>query len=651
MRFFFCYCIEKDYLCKNFQAKILKTCAFYPMRVRAFVGYFIVTQYVKLIIITMKKFLLSIFCCLMAVFAVQAQEPVTLSCGTEITSTSGSYVDGKIKMSTDKGSASTAPAYNTNSTELRFYYHSSGNGGSATLTTDGSIEITSIVLTASSTSDTPNVKYNVDGGTDVSGTWNGTTMTISNISAKETFKFRNANTTTNKQLRIKSITITYTASGEGGEEVITLEKPIISPEDTKFNDGETLIVEITAEEGATIHYTLDGNDPTGESEVYLGPLSITETTTVKAIAVKDGCNDSKVAEAIYTKIEEGVAVDVLNRELTGVGNGSTTYVSWSGKTATSSAVYAGQSAGGNDAIQIRTTNSNSGIVTTTSGGKAKKVVVEWQDNTSKGRTLQVYGNNNAYTSPNELYATAGNDNQGELLGTIVCGTSTELVIEGDYKYIGLRSASGAMYLTSVEITWDNKKSETFTLNVTSAGWATLFLADDVIIPDGVTCYTVSSFSGNYVVLEEITTDVLPSETAAIVEATEGDYLFESNGEKTAYAGTNYLKGTAANEYITEEAYVLSVVDGEVGLYKAEMTDGTWLNNANKAYLPASSVPNKTVEFYGFDWGGTTGIENIEGVAGNNFGEGAIYDLTGRKINSIAVTGIYIIDGKKVFIRK
>ncbi len=593
----------------------------------------------------MKKFLLSIFCCLMAVFAA-GQETVTLSCGKEITSTSGSYVDGKIKMSTDKGTASNVPAYNTSSKELRFYYHSSGNGGSATLTTDGSIEITSIVLTASSASYTPNVKYNVDGGTDVSGTWDGTTMTISNISAKETFKFRNANTTTNVQLRIKSITITYTTS-----DAVTLEKPIISPEDTKFNDGETLIVEITAEEGATIHYTLDGNDPTGESEVYSGPLSITETTTVKAIAVKDGCNDSKVAEAIYTKIEEGVAVDVLNRELTGVGNGSTTYVSWSGKTATSSAVYAGQSAGGNDAIQIRSTNSNSGIVTTTSGGKAKKVVVEWQDNTSKGRTLQVYGNNNAYTSPNELYATAGNDNQGELLGTIVCGTSTELVIEGDYKYIGLRSASGAMYLTSVEITWDNKKSETFTLNVTSAGWATLFLAGDVIIPDGVMCYTVSSFSGNYVLLEEITTDVLPSETAAIVEATEGDYLFEFNGEKTAYAGTNYLKGTAANEYVTEEAYVLSVVDGEVGLYKAAMNGGVFLNNANKAYLPASSVPNKTVEFYGFDWGGTTGIENIEGVAGNNFGEGAIYDLTGRKINSIAVSGIYIIDGKKVFIRK
>ena len=65
--------------------------------------------------------------------------------------------------------------------------------------------------------------------------------------------------------------------------------------------------------------------------------------------------------------------DVLNRAFTGVTN--TTYTNWSGKTSNSAAVYAGNSAGGYDAIQIRSTNSNSGIVTTTSGGKVKKITI------------------------------------------------------------------------------------------------------------------------------------------------------------------------------------------------------------------------------------------------------------------------------------
>ena len=143
-------------------------------------------------------------------------------------------------------------------------------------------------------------------------------------------------------------------------------------------------------------------------------------------------------------------VDHLTRATTGVE--STTYTSWSGKTANSSAVYAGQSAGGNDAIQLRSNNSNSGIITTTSGGKATKVSVTWNSSTTDGRTLNVYGKNSAYTEATDLY---NNSNQGTLLGTIVKGTSTELIISGDYEYIGLRSASGAMYLDEIQITWSS----------------------------------------------------------------------------------------------------------------------------------------------------------------------------------------------------
>lgn len=159
------------------------------------------------------------------------------------------------------------------------------------------------------------------------------------------------------------------------------------------------------------------------------------------------------------RVEKTVAsdevVDVLNRALTGITG--TTYSSWSGKTSVSTAVYAGQSAGGNESIQLRSNNSNSGIVTTTSGGFAKKVVVMWNSNTSNGRTLDVYGSNTAYTNPTELY---NSDTQGTKLGSIVCGTSTELVIDGDYEYIGMRSASSAMYIGQISITWESGVPDT-----------------------------------------------------------------------------------------------------------------------------------------------------------------------------------------------
>ena len=152
-----------------------------------------------------------------------------------------------------------------------------------------------------------------------------------------------------------------------------------------------------------------------------------------------------------TETEGGT--DVIDLAFTGITANSTSYSDWSGKSGSaSSAVYAGNSAGGNSSIQLRSSESNSGIVTTASGGKVTKVVVTWNSNTSSGRTLDVYGKNTAYSAATDLY---NSSTRGTKLGSIICGTSTELTISGDYTSVGLRSNSGAMYLTKIEITWDD----------------------------------------------------------------------------------------------------------------------------------------------------------------------------------------------------
>lgn len=141
--------------------------------------------------------------------------------------------------------------------------------------------------------------------------------------------------------------------------------------------------------------------------------------------------------------------DELSQAVTGISG--TSYKDFSGIKVNSDAVYAGQCAGDKSSIQLRSNNSNSGVITTTSGGKLKKIVVEWVSDTQDGRTLNIYGSNTAYTAATDLYNT---DKQGTLIGTIVKGTSTELVVTGDFTFVGLRSASGAMYLAKVSITWD-----------------------------------------------------------------------------------------------------------------------------------------------------------------------------------------------------
>jgi len=90
--------------------------------------------------------------------------------------------------------------------------------------------------------------------------------------------------------------------------------PTISGE-TPFQESTT--VTITADEGCTIHYTLDGTDPTTASTVYTEPLTLTETTTVKAIAAK-GETLSGVASATFTKNEvlEGGIVFNFNDDYT-----------------------------------------------------------------------------------------------------------------------------------------------------------------------------------------------------------------------------------------------------------------------------------------------------------------------------------------------
>ena len=82
---------------------------------------------------------------------------------------------------------------------------------------------------------------------------------------------------------------------------------------------------------------------------------------------------------------------------------STSYTDFSNVSKPSGAVYAGRTAKTtSDAIQLRSSSSDSGIVTTASGGKVTKVTVTWNSSTPSGNVLDVYGKNSAYSSAGNL---------------------------------------------------------------------------------------------------------------------------------------------------------------------------------------------------------------------------------------------------------
>ena len=78
-------------------------------------------------------------------------------------------------------------------------------------------------------------------------------------------------------------------------------KPVITPESQNFTDS--LKISIEAEKGATVYYTIDGEDPSLNSSVYTGSFTINENATVKAFAVINGLVPSAVVSEVFVKEE------------------------------------------------------------------------------------------------------------------------------------------------------------------------------------------------------------------------------------------------------------------------------------------------------------------------------------------------------------
>ncbi len=191
------------------------------------------------------------------------------------------------------------------------------------------------------------------------------------------------------------------------------------------------------------------------------------------------------------------------------------------------------------------------------------------------------------------------------------------------------------------------------VTVSEAGWATMYLGYQAYIPEDVNVYAVTGVENGWVTKSQLQ-GVIPANTGVLLE-NAGEFTFKRAAKDVNALEGNLMKGSVENTYVEGTAYVLANhAETGVGMYKAELNkdaegnDGEthFLNNAGKAYmvLPAAS---ETVAFYGLDWDGTTGINEVTTESGNVKG---IYDLTGRRVEAITAPGIYVVNGKKVLVK-
>lgn len=420
-------------------------------------------------------------------------------------------VDGEnCTVTFDKGSNNNSPKYFTSGAAVRCY------GGNTFTVTSSSSNIISITLTFSTGEDTNAITTNT--GTFSSPTWTGNassvTFTIGGTSGHRriskiavtyeqspvgpTLQSISLNTDNVKKSFIVNDVFVYTGLvvtanySDGTHPTIESGYSVSTPNMSTAGD-KTVTVSYGGKEA---EYTINvASAPatsitavSNKTSFYVGETitkaNLTVTTNngddvTTLVTFNDyqfnysdsnggGSPKNKTFIITYNSLETTLTVQVSRKAyvaptgtitdkltLADTGASGTTYSSWNGVTKNSDATYAGQNAGGNDAIQLRTT-SPAGMVQTTSGGCVTSISVEWNTNTVNGRSLVIYGKNTAYTSSSDLY---NNSTKGTNLGTIAKGT-TSFTLTGEYEYIGVIASGGALYLDSISFNYESTETPT-----------------------------------------------------------------------------------------------------------------------------------------------------------------------------------------------
>ena len=497
--------------------------------------------------------------------------------------------------------------------------------------------------------------------------------------------------TVNKAMTIKAI-----AAKEGNytnSEVVSaaftikarevVKTPVFNPAGGDYYEPVTVAISC-ATDGAAVYYTTEGTTPTTSSTKYSGAITISSTTTLKAIAAKEGYyTNSAVAEATYRiiakdvvatptfshnsgEVEEGTKVTISCAT-----EGAAIYYTTDGTTpATSSAVYDGaitvNSAMTIKAIAAKEGNYiNSEVVSVTFTIKPREVVATPVINPAGGE-VEAGTAVTITCATNEAkiyYTTDGTEpTTGSTLYTGSITVNDEITIKAiavkDGYYTDSEVATASFTIKEVvvepEVTEYTVTPVSGLIGRTTYYIATFSANENTVAPVGVSVFYVKSVSSDEVALSRVSSGkTIPAgEGVVLVTGSASAFNMTSTTDESNVAdlSDNCLAGTGDGidfTFDTENCYALAVkgtgeLAGQFAFCKVAV--GTTINGYNnRAYLDlsASGVSFSNNVRVSFD--GTTGVESVV----DEYADDVIYDLYGHRVHEMKPGNIYIINGKKV----
>ena len=289
-------------------------------------------------------------------------------------------------------------------------------------------------------------------GATVYYTTDGTTPTTSSTKYTGAITLNTAGTITLKAIAVLSgfanspvATAIYTIQ-------LPLTAPVFSPASGSYTTAQS--VTISASAGATIYYTTNGTAPTTSSAVYSGPITVSSSETLEAIAAETGYANSAVATATYTitptlsaptfSVAAGTYTSAQTVSISDATAGTTIYYTTNGTTpTTSSTKYTG-------AITVSSTETVEAMAVETGYTNSAVAIAAYTISSGSGTSTSVFNISNFASVATQL---AFNGN------TKLDGAKLQLT-DG-----GLSENSSAWYSTPVSV---NSFTTNFTFQETNA---------------------------------------------------------------------------------------------------------------------------------------------------------------------------------------
>lgn len=174
-------------------------------------------------------------------------------------------------------------------------------------------------------------------------------------------------------------------------------------------------------------------------------------------------------------------------------------------------------------------------------------------------------------------------------------------------------------------------------DATHGNLTTFSSTKDVVCPNDYQVFK-ATYAENSLNLEEVADRVIPANTGVILKGSEGSFFMVPNATENTL--TSALTPTGGEGKLVNEGeniYGLGLLDGTLGFYKVNKNTTI---GAGKAYLASSQGGSAIALNFG---GTTTGVHSVSASTENH---APVFDLSGRRVQSVVKGGVYIQNGKK-----